>query len=124
MKSFDVYRCKECGNMVLKVKHGGGTLSCCGENMEKLEPNTVDAAVEKHVPVVTREDGRIRVDVGSTHHPMIPEHYIEWIALVADDRVEFKYLEPGEEPVAEFEDAESGLIYEYCNIHGLWYTKF
>jgi len=110
--------------MVLLVKKGGGTLTCCGENMEKLEANKVDASLEKHVPVVIREDGRIRVEVGSTLHPMIPEHYIEWIALVSGDRVEFKYLEPGEDPIAEFEDAESGTVFEYCNIHGLWRKDF
>lgn len=124
MKEFEIYRCKVCGNMVFLVKKGGGTLTCCGENMEKLEANKVDASLEKHVPVVIREDGRIRVEVGSTLHPMIPEHYIEWIALVSGDRVEFKYLEPGEDPIAEFEDAESGTIFEYCNIHGLWKKDF
>jgi len=124
MKEFEIYRCKVCGNMVLLVKKGGGTLTCCGENMEKLEANKVDASLEKHVPVVIREDGRIRVEVGSTLHPMIPEHYIEWIALVSGDRVEFKYLEPGEDPIAEFEDAELGTVFEYCNIHGLWRKDF
>lgn len=124
MKEFEIYRCKVCGNMVFLVKKGGGTLTCCGENMEMLEANKVDASLEKHVPVVIREDGRIRVEVGSTLHPMIPEHYIEWIALVSGDRVEFKYLEPGEDPIAEFEDVESGTIFEYCNIHGLWKKDF
>lgn len=120
MANFDVYRCNVCGNMVVLVKKGGGTLSCCGQNMEKLEPNKVDASLEKHVPVVFKEDGKIKVEVGSTLHPMLPEHYIEWIALVTEDRVEFKYLAPGEEPKAGFADAESGTVLEYCNIHGLW----
>lgn len=124
MNSFEVYRCKVCGNMVVKVKNGGGTLTCCGQKMEKLEPNTVDAAVEKHVPVVNREDGKIRVEVGSTLHPMQPEHYIEWVALVTENSTEFKYLQPGEEPIVEFADAESGSVFEYCNIHGLWTTEF
>jgi len=124
MKEFEVYRCKVCGNMVVLLKKGGGTLTCCGQSMEKLEANKVDASLEKHVPVVIREDGRIRVEVGSTLHPMIPEHYIEWIALVAGDRVEFRYLEPGIDPIAEFDDAETGTVFEYCNIHGLWSKDF
>nr|WP_243112814.1 desulfoferrodoxin family protein [Caproiciproducens sp. NJN-50] len=110
--------------MVVKIKNGGGTLVCCGQNMTKLTANSTDAAQEKHVPVVTRENGKIKVAVGSTLHPMLPEHHIEWIALVSGDRVELKYLQPGMQPVAEFKNAESGTVYEYCNLHGLWKADF
>jgi superoxide reductase len=92
--------------------------------MTKLEANSTDASREKHVPAVTKEDGKIRVMVGSILHPMLPEHYIEWIALVAEGKVEFKFLKPGEEAVAEFNDVKSGEIYAYCNLHGLWKTEF
>lgn len=124
MEKVEFYRCERCGNIVALIKKGGGTLNCCGQDMTKLEANTTDAAQEKHVPVVTREGGKLKVSVGSTLHPMLPEHHIEWIALVADGRVEFKYLNPGEEPKAEFDLAKSGSVYEYCNLHGLWKTDF
>jgi len=102
MNELAVYRCEVCGNMVIQTKSGGGTLTCCGQPMKKLEANTVDAAKEKHVPVVTVEDGRIKVAVGSVTHPMVPEHYIEWIAVVAGCSVGMVYLKPGMEPKAEF----------------------
>ena len=120
----EFYRCELCGNMVALIKKGGGTLGCCGQNMTKLEANSTDAATEKHVPVVVKEDGKIKVAIGSTLHPMLPEHHIEWIALVTEDKVEFKYLKPGEEPKAEFEEVASGTVYEYCNLHGLWKAEF
>jgi superoxide reductase len=116
----EFYRCELCGNMVALIKKGGGTLVCCGQNMTKLEANSTDAAKEKHVPAILREDGKIRVTVGSTPHPMLPEHHIEWIALVTDDKVDLKYLKPGEEPRAEFAEVPSGTVYAYCNLHGLW----
>ncbi|MDI9513959.1 MAG: desulfoferrodoxin [Clostridiaceae bacterium] len=124
MSAVEFYRCEVCGNLVALINKGGGTLVCCDQEMTRLNANSVDASKEKHVPDVTKEDGKIKVAVGSTLHPMIPEHYIQWIALVAGDRVEFKYLKPGEEPRAEFSGAESGTVYEYCNLHGLWKADF
>ncbi len=124
MAYVNFFRCKHCGNMVALIKNGGGTLSCCGDEMTKLEANTSDGAKEKHVPVVTKEDGKIKVTVGSVLHPSLPEHYIEWIALVTEDAVQLKYLEPGMEPKAEFEEVKSGTVYEYCNLHGLWKADF
>lgn len=124
MSEVAFYRCELCGNMVALIKKGGGTLTCCGQEMTKLEANTTDAAQEKHVPVVTREGGKIKVSVGSVLHPMLPEHHIEWIALVTDGRVEIAYLKPGMEPKAEFNEAASGTVYEYCNLHGLWKADF
>ena len=120
----EFYRCEVCGNIVALVNKGDGTLVCCGKEMTSLVPNTVDASKEKHVPDIKKEEGKIKVAVGSTLHPMVPEHYIQWIALLADDRVEFKYLKPGEEPKTEFDDAKSGTVFEYCNIHGLWKADF
>ena len=96
------YRCEICGNMVALIKSGGGTLTCCGQAMTKLEANSTDAAKEKHVPVVTSESGKIKVAVGSVAHPMTDEHHIEWIALVTGNKVEITYLNPGMEPKAEF----------------------
>lgn len=124
MSEVEFYRCERCGNMVYKVKNGGGTLVCCGQDMTKLVANSTDAAQEKHVPVVTREGGKIKVCVGSVPHPMLAEHHIEWIALVTEDSIEIKYLQPGMEPKAEFAEVKSGTVYEYCNLHGLWKADF
>jgi len=96
------YRCEKCGNIVELIKSGGGTLTCCGQAMTKLQPNSTDAAKEKHVPVVTNEGGKIKVAVGSVAHPMTAEHFIEWIALATENKVEITYLKPGMEPKAEF----------------------
>jgi superoxide reductase len=124
MSDIKFYRCEVCGNMVAMIRSGGGTLTCCGQEMTELKANTTDAAKEKHVPAITRESGKIKVAVGSTLHPMLPEHHIEWIALAVGDKVEFKFLKPGEEPKAEFAEVESGTVYEYCNLHGLWKVDF
>ena len=118
------YRCETCGNIVALIKNGGGPLACCGQAMTELSANSTDAAQEKHVPVVTKEDGKIKVAVGSTLHPMLPEHYIEWVALVTEDRVTIRFLKPGEEPKVEFCEMPAGIVYEYCNLHGLWMAKF
>ena len=118
----EFYRCSICGNLVALVKKGGGTLVCCGKEMVKLEANTTDASQEKHVPVITKEGGMLKIAVGSVAHPMSPEHYIEWIALVSEDKVVIKYLKPGDEPAAEFCEVASGSVYAYCNLHGLWKT--
>ncbi|MDF2541346.1 MAG: desulfoferrodoxin FeS4 iron-binding protein [Herbinix sp.] len=124
MSNVVFYRCKVCGNLVAMINNGGGTLVCCEHPMTKLEANSTDASQEKHVPEVVREDGKIKVRVGSVLHPSLPEHFIQWIALVTDDKVQLTYLKPGMDPTAEFEEVESGTVYEYCNLHGLWKTEF
>jgi len=117
----EVYRCNVCGNIV-EVLHGGvGDLVCCGEPMERLKENTVDAAKEKHVPVIEKTDAGYKVKVGSVPHPMKPEHHIEWIELVADGAAYRQFLEPGDKPEAEFNlSAKEVSAREYCNLHGLW----
>ena len=118
------YRCAHCGNIVCVVEDGGVTPQCCGEKMELLEAGASDGAGEKHVPVVVREGGTVEVKVGEVAHPMLEEHSIQWIALAAADRVEIRYLHPGEEPAASFADADGDItVYEYCNLHGLWKTE-
>lgn len=119
MSIVDFYRCEKCGNIVALIKDGGGALTCCGQAMTKLEANSTDAATEKHVPDII-EGSTIKVTVGSTAHPMVAEHYIEWIALVTADNVSIKFLKPGDAPKAEFTEAQSGSVYAYCNLHGLW----
>jgi superoxide reductase len=114
------FKCEVCGNMVGLIKNGGGQLVCCEKPMKELIANTVDASLEKHIPVATRIDGKIIVQVGSAMHPMTPEHYIEWIALVSDNGTERISLSPTDEPKAVFGDKENAEVYAYCNLHGLW----
>ena len=116
-----VYKCNICGNIVEVVHAGAGELVCCGQPMELLKENTIDASKEKHVPVIEKRDGGVRVKVGSVGHPMEEKHYIEWIELLADNRVYRRYLKPGEKPEAIFEiQADEVTAREYCNLHGLW----
>ncbi len=123
-KRYEVYKCEVCGNIVEVAHAGGGVLVCCGKNMTLLEENTVDAATEKHVPVITVGDGTINVKVGSVAHPMEDAHYIEWIELIADDVVYRKYLKPGEAPEATFNvTATAVTAREFCNLHGHWAAK-
>lgn len=116
-----VFKCEKCGNIV-EVLHGGpGALVCCGETMVRYEENAVDAAVEKHVPVIEKVDGGFKVKVGSVAHPMADDHYIEWIEVIADGKVYREFLTPGGEPEAVFAiEADEVTAREYCNLHGLW----
>jgi len=116
-----VYKCEHCGNIV-EVLHGGaGELVCCGQPMVLLTENTVDAAREKHVPVVEKIDGGVKVSVGSVAHPMEENHYIEWIELLADGKAYRQFLEPGDAPEATFDiEADQVFAREFCNLHGLW----
>lgn len=118
------FKCKHCGNVVVKTVDSGVPLVCCGEKMEELVANTVDASQEKHVPVVTRvDDNTIRVDVGSVEHPMAPEHHISFIYVETENGGILSYLK--DKPTATF--SVSGdkpvAVYEYCNLHGLWKTE-
>lgn len=118
-----VYKCLVCDNIVEVLHAGKGTLVCCGKPMELLTENTVDASKEKHVPVLTREAGKVVVKVGSEAHPMEEKHYIEWVEVIAGEKVYRKFLQPGDKPEAVFTGLEDeGDIYarEYCNLHGLW----
>ena len=120
-KRSQVYKCELCGNIV-EVLHGAeADLVCCGQNMTLLTENTVDAAKEKHVPVIEKTDAGYKVKVGSVPHPMEEKHYIEWIELIADGKVCRRYLSPGDAPEAEFCCiAKEVSAREYCNLHGLW----
>ncbi|MBN2050194.1 MAG: desulfoferrodoxin [Spirochaetales bacterium] len=120
-KQYEVYKCEKCGNIV-EVLHGGvGELVCCGVPMVLLQEKTADSSTEKHVPVIEKTAKGYKVTVGSTLHPMIAEHYIEWIELIADGVSYRAYLKPGDQPMAEFciEASRVGAR-EYCNVHGLW----
>ncbi len=116
------YICRRCGNLVSMVKESGVPMMCCGQKMEELVPNTVEASGEKHVSVVQVEDNSVFVNVGSVDHPMVPEHYIEWIYIQTEHGSQFKALQPGECPCEVFNLKEDKLVavYAYCNLHGLW----
>ena len=117
------YCCSHCGQIVAIVKETGVPVICCGEPMQEIVPGSVDAAVEKHVPVYEVKDNKVVVTVGSTEHPMLPEHYIEWIALETKQGNQRKALKPGDEPKACFalcEGDEVVSVYAYCNLHSLW----
>ncbi len=116
-----VYKCEVCGNMVEVIHVGGGTLVCCGQNMRLLKEGETDAATEKHVPVIEKTDGGIKVTVGSVAHPMQEDHFIEWIEVIIDGKAYRQFLNPGEKPEAFFNvDGDNITAREYCNLHGLW----
>lgn len=118
-----IYKCNICGNIVEMVHAGAGQLVCCGQPMELIKENTVDAAVEKHVPVIEKSETGFKVSVGSVPHPMEEKHFIEWIEVIADGKTYRKFLKPGDAPEANFcidADAKNISAREYCNLHGLW----
>jgi superoxide reductase len=116
-----IYKCEICGNIVEVLHEGAGELVCCGQPMKLLMENTVDAAKEKHVPVIEKTASGFKVKVGSVVHPMEEKHYIEWIEIIADGRAFRQFLKPGDAPEAVF-DIKANKIEarEHCNLHGLW----
>ena len=120
-EKLQIYKCEVCGNIVEMLHAGAGQLVCCGQPMKLFRENTVDAAKEKHIPVIEKTAAGIKVTVGSVPHPMEQTHYIEWIEVIADGKAYRKFLNPGEAPEATFEiKAEKVTAREYCNLHGLW----
>lgn len=115
--------CNHCGNIIGMIKDTGVPVVCCGENMAELAGNKTDASVEKHVPEVTVDGNKVTVRVGSDDHPMVPEHYIEWICLTTTEGRQRKPLQAGQEPEAVFYLApteKATEAYAYCNLHSLW----
>jgi len=120
-EKLEIYKCEKCGNIVEVIHAGGGELVCCGEPMKLFKENTVDAAKEKHVPVVEKTADGFKVKVGSVAHPMEEKHYIEWVELVVGDKAYRQFLKPGGAPEASFQiKADHAAAREYCNLHGLW----
>ena len=117
------YRCEHCGNIIVFMENKGVPVVCCGEKMTELVPGATDGAFEKHVPVIEKEGRKVKVSVGSVAHPMMEEHYIQFIVLETKEGFMKKDLKPGQTPVAEFvlsDTDEAVAAYEYCNLHGLW----
>jgi superoxide reductase len=120
-KKNEVYKCPLCGNIVQVMHTGAGELVCCGQPMDVMTENTVDAAQEKHIPVVEKTDNGYKVSVGSVAHPMEEKHWIEWIELVTDSAVYRVDLQAGDAPEAAFcTEADAVTARAYCNLHGLW----
>ena len=117
------YICRHCGNIVTKLTSSKVPLYCCGQPMELLEAGVTDAATEKHVPVVSVEGNLVKVAVGAVAHPMVEEHFIQWVAVETERDALVHWFHPGEAPEAVFALAEGQqvkAVYEYCNLHGLW----
>lgn len=127
-KLHQVYKCNVCGNIVVVVHTGVGQLVCCNQPMALMEGNTVEAAKEKHIPVIKKQSGGLEATVGEVEHPMDKDHYIEWIDLIINGKLECRrYLKPGYKPTTSFKvDLSKGHKIEvraYCNLHGLWVSK-
>lgn len=117
------FYCKHCGNIVAYADNKGVPVVCCGETMVELIPNTTDASQEKHVPVIIVDGNKVTVRIGSTDHPMVPNHYIEWVSLKTRLGNQRKALEPNTDPSVCFmlcPGDEVVAAYAYCNLHGLW----
>ncbi|MDO4393194.1 MAG: desulfoferrodoxin family protein [Bacillota bacterium] len=120
------FRCDHCGNFVGMIKDSGVPMMCCGQKMTEVVAGTTDAAVEKHVPVVTVGGSSVKVVIGSVEHPMVEEHYIEWVAIETEKGVQRKVLKAGNMPKVEFAltaDDKFIAAYAYCNLHGLWKSE-
>ncbi len=120
------YICKHCGNIYAAVKESGVAVMCCGTKMDEIIPGTVDASLEKHIPVYTVDGNIVKVQVGSVSHPMEEVHYIEWISIQTKQGNQRKTLKPKDAPTACFALCEGDVVeavYAYCNLHGLWKTK-
>ena len=120
-EKLQIYKCNMCGNMVEIIHAGLGELVCCGQPMVLMKENTVDAAKEKHVPVIEKIDGGVKVKVGEVAHPMEEKHLIEWIEIIADGKSYRQLLNPGDAPEATFLiEADQITAREFCNLHGVW----
>ena len=120
-EKLEIYKCPSCSIVVEVLEGGACQLGCCGQEMKLFEANTVDAAKEKHVPVIEKISGGYKVKIGSVPHPMEEKHYIQWIELLVDGKAYRQFLKPGQEPEAIFQiDAEQVCAREFCNLHGLW----
>lgn len=121
LERFQVYKCGVCGNIVEVMVVGGGELVCCGQPMVLLKENTVDAAREKHVPVIEETADGVKIKVGSVAHPMEDKHYIQWVEAISGENIYRQFLVPGKAPEATFAGLKGKVIArEYCNLHGLW----
>ena len=125
MMNSKFYTCPDCGAVIEMIHDSGIAPSCCGMKMDAMNPNTVEASGEKHIPLVTVEGSTVTVNVGSVDHPMQDVHYIEWVQLITENGSQRKHLTPGQSPHVVFTlvDDKPLAVYAYCNLHGLWKTE-
>lgn len=119
----EFYLCNHCGNLVAMIRDACVPIMCCGEKMHRIQPGTTEASEEKHIPVYEVKDNIVHVRVGSTEHPMTPEHFIQWIYLETEHGIQFAHLDPEDEPRAKFAlcgGDEVRAVYAFCNQHSLW----
>lgn len=118
------YVCEHCGNIIGVIHNAGVPMMCCGQKMTLLEPGTVEASHEKHIPVVEKNGDIVKVTIGSVAHPMLEEHHISWVYLQTNRGGQRKCLPIGGEPTVSFAlcDETPVAVYAYCNLHGLWKT--
>lgn len=120
------YQCAQCKNIIIVPKEEVSSICCCGSQMQKLLPGVVDAAVEKHLPVIDKQPQKLTITVGKQPHPMQSEHLIEWIAVETNEGYQVKYLTSEMTPTLEFSLSKEEVplgAYAYCNLHGLWYQQ-
>lgn len=119
------YICRHCGNLIGMIHNAGVPMMCCGQKMDALQPGTVEASAEKHIPALSLEGDVLKVNVGSVDHPMLPEHYIEWVYVETEQGGQRKALKPGDAPSLTFYlgDDKVKAVYAYCNLHGLWMAE-
>lgn len=123
-EKLQVYKCAACGHVVEVLAAGDGPLACCGKPMEHLAAKTADQGKEKHVPVIEKLNGGLKVKIGSIPHPMEEKHFIQWVEIVTDGKVYRQSLQPGQAPEAVFPlPAENVVAREHCNLHGVWEAK-
>ena len=121
IEKMEIYKCKPCDIMVEALTDGAGEMTCCDETMQKLLTKTADTGKEKHVPVIEKVKGGIKVKVGGVPHPMEEKHYIQWIEVLAQSKAYRHFLKPGDAPETVFNlKSEKVTAREYCNVHGLW----
>ncbi|MBR3817062.1 MAG: desulfoferrodoxin [Clostridia bacterium] len=125
MNDIKFFVCEHCGNLVAVINDAKVPMMCCGQKMTQLIPGTVEASVEKHLPVAVIDGNKVKVEIGSVSHPMTEEHSILWVYLLTDKGGQLKFLSAGEAPCAEFAllNEKAVAVYAYCNLHGLWKTE-
>lgn len=126
MSEVKFFICEKCGKIIGVISSTAVPTMCCGEAMKPLVPGTVDASLEKHVPVVCVEGNIVKVKIGSVDHPMLEEHSILWVYLQTENGGQRKNLKVGGAPSVEFAlaaDDKPVAVYAYCNLHGLWKTE-
>lgn len=115
--------CEHCGNIIAMIRDNGVAIQCCGEKMKEILSGTNNGAGEKHIPVYDVKDGKVTVTIGVVEHPMVPEHYIEWVCLETEDGIQYKQLKPNIAPNVSFFISEKDkvkAVYAFCNMHSLW----